>query len=133
MNKLDSVAGVSGTGNSISFSGLGGVGSRANNPSQVTGADAAGAMPWRDVLFLNQFYSWGDATSASRSAVGSLVDTAKNCAPDANWGAYINYVDSLQQNWPRAYYGSALAKLKTLKSTWDPKNILDYAQGLAHA
>ncbi|KDN43764.1 FAD-binding domain-containing protein [Tilletiaria anomala UBC 951] len=128
MNLLNEYSTTDGTGNSISFAGFGPL-SLTNNLT----LSASAAYPHRDTLFLYQFYSYGTTTDKVRQRMAQLVDQAKSISSSAQWGGYVNYIDRQLQEWANAYYGSALTRLKSLKSKYDPNNIFDYAQGLAHA
>lgn len=132
VSELNSYAGLRGTGNSISFDFLGALAYSAKMESASFNAHGA--------TLINQFYSYGfpsnddpDAQQDVWKAFDSLVQTAKASAPDADWGAYVNYVDARLDDWAHAYYGAALDRLKQLKSTWDPQSVFDFPQGLAHA
>ena len=46
-------------------------------------------------------------------------------------GAYFNYCDRSIQDWPTAYWGENLARLKAVKRDWDPHNIFRFPQGLS--
>jgi hypothetical protein len=100
MNKLNSYSTTDGTGNSISFAGFGPL-SQTNAPSA-----SASSFVHRDTLFLSQIYSYGQTTQLVKTQMQELVQTAHTTAPNASWGAYINYVDRNQTSWGNAYYGS---------------------------
>lgn len=130
-DKLSHYAGIEGTGNSISFDFLG---PRAAKSAPESASNA------HDAIFINQFYSYAfplhnDNGQQDRvyAAFDDLVDTAKAAAPNAPWGAYVNYVDSRLQNWASAYYGNKLDRLKQIKASLDPQTVFDFPQGLAHA
>ncbi|SNX85390.1 related to Reticuline oxidase precursor [Melanopsichium pennsylvanicum] len=135
VNKLDGYAGLQGTGNSISFDFLGPL----SYPSATVDANDS-AFNAHQSGFVSQFYSYGfpgndnpQAQEKVHSAFDDLVNTAKASKQDVDWGAYVNYIDARQVDWPNAYYASALARLKQLKSKWDPQVIFDFPQSLAHA
>lgn len=46
-------------------------------------------------------------------------------------GAYFNYCDRSIKDWPRAYWGENLARLKSVKRQWDPHNLFRFPQGLS--
>ncbi|KIS66211.1 uncharacterized protein UMAG_10861 [Mycosarcoma maydis] len=133
VTKLDAYAGLQGTGNSISFDFLGPL----SYPASQSGTASFNA---HNASFVNQFYSYGfpsnhqpDAQNQVYNAFDDLVQTAKNSSPDAKWGAYVNYVDARLHDWPEQYYGNALARLKNLKTKWDPNDVFWFPQGLASA
>ncbi|KAG0306702.1 hypothetical protein BGZ98_001860 [Dissophora globulifera] len=52
---------------------------------------------------------------------------------NANYGpvrGYQNYIDSAIPNWLDAYYGSAVARLKQIKSKVDPSNVFRFPQSI---
>ncbi|KAF9912277.1 hypothetical protein EC991_000169 [Linnemannia zychae] len=51
----------------------------------------------------------------------------------ANYGpvrAYQNYIDKAIPNWQDAYYGSAITRLKQIKSSVDPDNVFRFPQSI---
>ncbi|PWN51690.1 FAD-binding domain-containing protein [Violaceomyces palustris] len=136
VEKLDGYANLEGTGNSISFAFLG--------PTSYpwTKGDAKGESSFNShkALFINQFYSYDFPTSNDRgqqdrvyAAFDDLVQTARSSSPNANWSAYVNYIDRRLQDWGKAYYGSQVDRLKEIKKVHDPDNIFDFPQGISHA
>ncbi|SPO26895.1 related to Reticuline oxidase precursor [Ustilago trichophora] len=134
VNKLNGYANLQGTGNSISFDFLGPLSypaAKANEESSFNAHKAA---------FISQFYSYGfpgndkpEAQKQVHDAYDDLVKTAMASNEKVEWGAYVNYVDARLDDWGKAYYGKGLERLKELKKKWDPENIFDFPQGLAHA
>jgi FAD/FMN-containing dehydrogenase len=45
-------------------------------------------------------------------------------------GAYQNFTDRSQSDWPRAYYGQNLERLVEVKRAWDPDNLFRFAQSI---
>ncbi|CAO3566076.1 unnamed protein product [Mortierella alpina] len=56
-----------------------------------------------------------------------LTDFSKNYGPVRG---YQNYIDKDMPNWQEAYYGSALARLKQIKTNADPTNIFRFPQSI---
>ncbi|HEY0312304.1 MAG TPA: FAD-binding oxidoreductase [Allosphingosinicella sp.] len=46
-------------------------------------------------------------------------------------GAYVNYIDALQSDWKRMYYGDNYARLRSIKEQVDPDGIFTFQQGIA--
>lgn len=134
IQKLNGYVGLQGTGNSISFDFLGPLSYPGHSVSTASAFNAHNAT------FVNQFYSYGFPSDNGKgqqdqvwNAFDDLVSTAMAAAPKEPWGAYVNYVDARLDNWPTAYYGDALSRLKSLKAQYDPKTIFDFPQSLARA
>lgn len=45
-------------------------------------------------------------------------------------GAYVNYIDPLQSDWPRMYYGANYERLLDIKRRMDPDNFFAFQQGI---
>lgn len=45
-------------------------------------------------------------------------------------GAYVNYIDPLQHNWPEKYYGSNYERLLKIKKRVDPNNYFNFQQSI---
>jgi FAD/FMN-containing dehydrogenase len=45
-------------------------------------------------------------------------------------GAYVNYIDPLQHDWPKMYYGDNYARLMDIKKKVDPNNYFNFQQSV---
>ena len=45
-------------------------------------------------------------------------------------GAYVNYIDPLQHDWPKMYYGDNYKRLLQIKQKVDPHNYFNFQQGI---
>ena len=45
-------------------------------------------------------------------------------------GAYVNYIDPLQHDWARQYYGANYERLVSIKKNVDPDNYFNFQQGI---
>ncbi|MET9734804.1 FAD-binding oxidoreductase [Streptomyces sp. NPDC006458] len=78
-----------------------------------------GPYPHRDKLFVFELKSiWGDPAD-TRANVEWAFDFGEALKKDFH-GAYVNYIDPLQQDWAKAYYGSNLERLREIKKAADP-------------
>jgi FAD/FMN-containing dehydrogenase len=50
--------------------------------------------------------------------------------PFLSGGAYQNFTDRSQADWPRAYYGQNLERLVEAKRAWDPDNLFRFPQSI---
>lgn len=50
--------------------------------------------------------------------------------PYFSGGAYQNFPDRTQADWPHAYYGDNFSRLVEVKRTWDPDNLFRFAQSI---
>jgi FAD/FMN-containing dehydrogenase len=53
--------------------------------------------------------------------------------PYVSGSAYVNYCDLDLTNWQDAYWGANLARLKQIKSAFDPGNVFTHAQSVPAA
>jgi hypothetical protein len=50
--------------------------------------------------------------------------------PYVSGQAYVNYCDLDLPNWPDAYWGPNLSRLKRIKSSFDPDNVFRHTQSV---
>ena len=50
--------------------------------------------------------------------------------PYLSGGAYQNFTDRSQDDWPRAYYGQNLERLIEAKRRWDRDNLFRFPQSI---
>jgi FAD/FMN-containing dehydrogenase len=93
-------------------------------------APHATAFVHRDQLYSAQMLAyWGSADEAA--AAGTWLDELDAAlAPHASGQAYQNYIDPGLRGWEQAYYGQNLARLQSIKRTWDPHGVFRFAQGI---
>jgi FAD/FMN-containing dehydrogenase len=94
---------------------------------------AATAFVHRDSLFLAQYSTRWSATSSPAVVHANLQwlsAFAHDMRPFASGEAYQNYIDPDRADWQRAYYGSNLARLRTVKAKYDPNRFFDFAQAI---
>lgn len=115
-----------------SFTG-GGIGIDAHGGAINRVAGDATAFSHRNALFSAQYTAtWepGDSDSlvaANRSWLSSTWQAMRSYATGTS---YQNYIDPDLPNWQQAYYGSNLARLKRVKSKYDPNNFFHFAQSI---
>jgi len=89
-------------------------------------APGATAFVHRNELASIQYFAAGNGASA-RVWVNSSRAALK---PAVSGAAYVNYIDPALANWQQAYYGSNLARLRTVKRKYDPHNLFHFAQSI---
>ena len=90
----------------------------------------ATAFPHRAALGTAQVYRRTDAAGHA-AAANDVAEIQNGLAALIGTGAYVNYLDPGQRDWPRAYYGSNLRRLRTAARRYDPDGVLQFPQGLA--
>ncbi|MFI6099020.1 FAD-binding oxidoreductase [Lentzea sp. NPDC051213] len=90
-------------------------------------APDATAFPHRDAIASAQTYvKVIDRTEAeSRRVLASLRDGL-----GAGTTGYVGYIDPEMPDWPAAYYGRNLARLREVARRYDPDRVLAFPQGL---
>ena len=111
----------------------GGLGFDASGGAINAVAADATAFVHRDALCqLQMSGSWGSGASTSTTAAVAawLSETANALARYTNGEAYQNYIDPTLGDWPRAYYGANLARLRSVKRAYDPDGVFSFAQAI---
>jgi hypothetical protein len=94
-------------------------------------SDATAFVHRSSLACIQATYSWTSETPTSVIAAGAqwLRWLGTNVF-DPSTGAYQNYIDPTLDDWPRAYYGKNLARLSTVKQTYDADNLFNFAQSI---
>jgi FAD/FMN-containing dehydrogenase len=111
-------------GGALIFDGYGGV--IAQVPDDATAFVHRGARAG-----IQYYASWsaGAPSSVGAQALAWLASTSGALAPFTT-GAYVNYIDPAQPDWPTAYYGSNLPRLVQVKRAVDPDDVFHFAQSI---
>jgi FAD/FMN-containing dehydrogenase len=96
-------------------------------------ADATAFAHRGSTLFSIQYATyWSDrAQTPQRLAVLRKFYAAMR--PYVSGGAYVNYCDVDLVDWPTAYWGQNLARLKRIKTAFDPDNVFQHSQSVPSA
>jgi FAD/FMN-containing dehydrogenase len=75
---------------------------------------------------------WGNAAPATTAGANRewLESVWSRMRPYVNGQAYQNYIDPDLPDWEQAYYGSNLARLRSVKRTYDPDDLFKFAQSI---
>jgi FAD/FMN-containing dehydrogenase len=94
-------------------------------------APGATAFAHRDgTLFCLQYGSvWSDA-AATEERLREMRQFYATMRPYVSGAAYVNYCDADLTDWPSAYWGQNLARLKRIKSAFDPDNVFRHGQSV---
>jgi FAD/FMN-containing dehydrogenase len=125
IERMRGVRGAAGGVGAVAFDAFGGA---LNRPSATSTA-----FVHRNSLYLAQYStSWNAGAGGAgsdrqhtwlRSFYGSLH-------PYASGQAYVNYQDPDLANWQTAYYGANLARLRTVKTAYDPHQLFKFPQSI---
>ena len=96
-------------------------------------APDATAFVHRGAVFSAQYYI-ASASAVSPAQVSQAQDIVSGLrmtmAPWSSGEAYQNYLDPRLANWQQAYYGGNYARLRQVKTTYDPTQVFRPAQGI---
>ena len=86
-------------------------------------------MVHRPALFDVQYQAyWHDA--ADEEADVTWVRAIRTAMLESTTGDYVNYIDADITDWATAYYGANLARLRQLKSDYDPDDVFNGPQSI---
>jgi FAD/FMN-containing dehydrogenase len=99
-------------------------------------APDATAFVHRNNLFVAQYQArW--RSNSPQEVVAANLDWADGLyaavKPYRSGFAYQNYIDANLEDWEHAYYGANLARLREVKSKYDPDNFFRFAQSITPA
>jgi hypothetical protein len=93
-------------------------------------SDATAFAHRSDALFCIQYGSSWDAPSATQRRLDDMRQCYAAMRPYVSGAAYVNYCDVDLTDYPNAYWGQNLPRLKQIKSAFDPDNIFKHAQSV---
>lgn len=93
-------------------------------------ASEATAFNHRNALYSIQYYSQWSDVSKTALRLEMIRAVHASMRPFVSGRAYVNYCDLDLKNWPDAYWGTNLERLKSVKRTWDPENFFRHAQSI---
>jgi hypothetical protein len=93
-------------------------------------APSATAFVHRRELFSIQYYAGIGDPSGDPAALSWLRSFRAAMRPFASGFAYQNYIDPDLESWSHAYYGANYARLRRVKSAYDPDNVFRFRQSV---
>ncbi len=97
---------------------------------------AAGATAFahrKGTLFSIQYGSQWSSPADTPQRLADMRDLYAAMRPYVSGAAYVNYCDLDLSDWQNAYWGANLARLKQIKSAFDPDNVFRHAQSVPPA
>ncbi len=99
---------------------------KVNDPA-LTGQ---GPYPHRDKRYIFELKTIWDDPDDTRANVEWAFDFGESLKDDFH-GAYVNYIDPLQKEWAKAYYGEPnLTELRRIKKQADPGGFFKFQQSV---
>ena len=84
-------------------------------------------------LFSMQYATYWSDPAATPQRLATLRKFYAAMRPYVSGGAYVNYCDVDLADWPTAYWGQNLARLKRVKTAFDPDNVFQHGQSVPSA
>jgi FAD/FMN-containing dehydrogenase len=81
-------------------------------------------------LYCLQYGSAWTSPSDTNQRLKDMRDFYATMRPYVSGAAYVNYCDLDLTDWQNAYWGQNLARLKQIKSAFDPDNVFHHAQSV---
>jgi FAD/FMN-containing dehydrogenase len=95
-----------------------------------TATDATAFARRTGTLYCIQYYSSWATAADTPMHLARMKDLYASMRPYVSGGAYVNYCDLELPDWPDAYWGANLARLKQIKAAFDPDNVFRHAQSV---
>jgi FAD/FMN-containing dehydrogenase len=92
-------------------------------------APEATAFAHRAALASAQIYAATSPSGAERAA-RTVAEVRDGLGALTGKAAYVNYIDPAMPDWPAAYYGQNLARLREVARRYDPDAVFTFAQSL---
>lgn len=95
-------------------------------------APTATAFPHRAASLISlQYQAYWNVSENGAASMSWVTDFRDAMRPFVSGGAYSNYCDRDIADWPHAYYGANLDRLKKIKKEYDPHNFFQFPQGIS--
>ncbi|MEI5908211.1 FAD-binding oxidoreductase [Bacillus spongiae] len=87
------------------------------------------AFVHRNALFVIQFQSFWSKDAEATKNIQWIEKFRESMLPYTR-GSVRNYSDAMIADWPTAYFGENLARLKKVKQMYDPENLFHFEQSI---
>jgi FAD/FMN-containing dehydrogenase len=96
-------------------------------------ADATAFAHRGNTLFSIQYATYWSDPKETPNRLAMLRQFYTAMRPYVSGGAYVNYCDADLADWPTAYWGQNLTRLKRIKTAFDPDNVFQHRQSVPSA
>lgn len=87
------------------------------------------AYYYRDAIIAQEYLAKWTNPADERQNIRWIKDIRKALSPYTT-GDYVNWPDRLIRDWPKAYYGENLKRLREVKTEYDPFNVFTFPQSI---
>ncbi|PEL11964.1 FAD-binding oxidoreductase [Bacillus sp. AFS017336] len=87
------------------------------------------AYYYRDAIIAQEYLSNWSTPEEERSHI-RWVEELRSALSSYTTGDYVNWPDRFIRNWPTAYYGGNLQRLRIVKREYDPYNLFNFPQSI---
>lgn len=94
-------------------------------------SDATAFFHRRPTIACVQYYTQWSSPSATPQRLAGMRALYAAMRPHMSGGAYFNYCDLDLADWPRAYWGDNLERLKQVKRAFDGGNLFNHPQSIS--
>jgi FAD/FMN-containing dehydrogenase len=92
--------------------------------------DATAFVHRAGTLFCLQYGTVWSSAGDTQKRLAEMRQFYAAMRPYVSGAAYVNYCDTDLPDWPSAYWGQNLPRLRQIKSTFDPANVFRHAQSV---
>ncbi|QKE75051.1 FAD-binding oxidoreductase [Arthrobacter citreus] len=87
------------------------------------------AYYYRDAIIVQEYYSRWKRPEEEENSI-RWVEELRSALSKYTTGDYVNWPDRFIRNWPTAYYGGNLQRLRIVKREYDPYNLFNFPQSI---
>ncbi|MDQ0273537.1 FAD/FMN-containing dehydrogenase [Cytobacillus purgationiresistens] len=87
------------------------------------------AFYYRDTIIAQEYLATWDNPAEERRNI-RWIEELRRALSRHTTGDYVNWSDRLIRDWPTAYYGENLNRLRAVKKAYDPFNLFEFPQSI---